>query len=234
MRFPGWMRWRSPVFLHFRVAGDRLAPLLPRGVHLDTHQAGPWLSLLALEAVGPLPRFAAPVAGAVLRYRQVSLRTYVIGEEGPGVCVLETWTDRRLPALGARVLGVKHRRVRRIEITNDGPDVTVRARGLTFVGRATGVPALAPPGSLEELLLERRWLYARLPGGHPYALHVTYPPWRRQRLEWSRCELPQHPLLDGAEGPVLAELGQDQEMVLVEAVDEAAERSPLFLELETP
>src|SRR5690349_11387310 len=112
-RVAGRMGWAHPLFIHFRIDPRRLAPLLRDGVaeHLsiDRRDGAAWLTIAALRMTGPLPRLGGAIGRARAgRYRQVNLRTYVTGERGPGIVLLETEVDRRLPQLAARMVGMPY------------------------------------------------------------------------------------------------------------------------------
>ena len=237
MRLPAWMRWHFPIFAHFEVPAARLEEHLPPGVRLDRHEGAAWLSLAALEATGPLPRFAAPLGErGLLRYRQINVRTYVLGEAGPGIALLHTWVDRALPAMSARMIGMRYRRMRPLTVEVEEGRAQIRGRGIDLEGRVQfdGRGVLAVEGTLEHFLLERYVAYGALPTGQPYALRIQHAPWRFYRVEWESCELSGVPLLERAGEPVVSHLGSDQEVLVVEATRFAEERQALSLELETP
>lgn len=213
------MAWRDPVFAHFRSDAERLARRLPSGLELDRFDGEAWVSLVALEAEGPAPR-VAPTLGKLLRYRQVNFRTYVRGEEGPGIVLLDTWVDRRLPALGARLLGMPYHVRRPLEVRFEEDRVSVRAPGTALSGRVAA-EAPAPPVGLERFLLERYWAYGQFPGGHVYAVQITHEPWRVRTVDWTEAEVGQFPLALGA--PHAGAIGQSLELAIVRArADEAA------------
>ena len=105
----GAMRWRQTFFVHWLVPADTLTPRLPRGVTLDRWRGHAVASLSAIDVEGPAPRalLQTPVAH-LFRYRQLNLRTYVEGPEGPGLTLLETRIDRVTWALGARLAGMPY------------------------------------------------------------------------------------------------------------------------------
>jgi uncharacterized protein len=209
----GVMAWRDPVFAHFRSDAERLAALLPSGLELDRFDGEAWVSVVALEAVGPAPR-VAPTLGKLLRYRQVNLRTYVRGEEGPGIYLLDTWVDRRLPALGARLLGMPYHVRRPLEVRFEEDRVSVRGPGTVLAGRVAA-EAPAPPVGVERFLLERYWAYGQLPGGHVYAVGITHEPWRVRAIAWTEVAVERFPLAVGP--PRSGAIGQSLELAIVRA-----------------
>jgi len=150
------------------------------------------------------------------RSLHVHFRAHVIGEHGPGIALLDTVVDRRLPALGARLVGMPYRVLRPIALALDDspslvtPDLRVTARPLDEEHALR-------PATLAAFALDRYWLYGRLPGGFAYALRIAHAPWRVRTVE-PRVELLCDPLLPSLRGtPVGAHLGDEQEVALVEA-----------------
>src|SRR5689334_14920941 len=88
------MRWRRTLFVHWLVPAELLASRLPHGTTLDLWHGHGVVSLVALEV------------DALLRYRQLNLRTYVDGRAGPGMTILAARVDRISYALGQRLAGM--------------------------------------------------------------------------------------------------------------------------------
>jgi uncharacterized protein YqjF (DUF2071 family) len=219
------MHLASPLFVHWRARPAALEAALPAGVALDRFEGRALVTLVALEARGPMPKLGSSLGqGRAGRYRQVSLRTYARGERGPGVVLLDTAVDRRLTALSARLLGMPYRVARPIELTV-GDEVSLITPDLRLSGRTVCAgPALAAPGTLEQFALERSWIYGRLPGGLGYGVRIAHAPWHIRAVALDEVVLTGAlPALAGADGPVAAELGDEQNVALVEL---AALRAP--------
>ncbi len=214
----GVMRWSRCLFVHWRVDGARLLPLLPPGVLLDAYRGDALVSLAALEVRGPLPKLGSSVtlAGS-RRYRQVNLRTYVVGEHGPGIALLETWVDRRLPQLGARLVGMPYRVARPISLSV-GDQVSLITPDVRVSGRTVDEPRPTAPATLEHFALDRMWLYGRLPGGFGYGVQVAHAPWIWRPAEVHVEFAGPLPLVDGAGEPIAAEVAEHQDVAVVAVV----------------
>ena len=160
--------WRHLGFLHWPVASDVLAPLLPPGLDVDTFDGLAYLGVVPFTIpLSRTPRLGLPVAPA---FHELNLRTYVHRDgRDPGVWFFSLDAASRLAVAGARVgyhLPYFHARMS-MELS-DGPFITYQSRRLTagltaeFSGRyrPTGPAAPAAVGSLEFFLAERYLLYA--------------------------------------------------------------------------
>ena len=97
-------RWRDVAFLHWRVAPEVVAPLLPSGISPDIEGGSSWVGLIAFELadarVGP---FATP--GQWGSFTEVNVRLYGVDAEGRRGVVFRSLEASSLPAvLAARAL----------------------------------------------------------------------------------------------------------------------------------
>lgn len=96
--------WRDAAFLHWRIAPDLVAPLLPRGTRPDVHDGGTWVGLIAFELrdarvapFGPVPFFGS--------FTEVNVRLYAVDDAGRRGVVFRSLEAASLPAvLAARAL----------------------------------------------------------------------------------------------------------------------------------
>src|SRR3954462_6044449 len=147
----GAMRWRQTFYGHWFVPADTLAARLPKHVTLDLWRGHAVASLVAIDVEGPAPRalLQTPVAH-LFRYRQLNLRTYVDGPEGPGMTLLETRIDRVTYALGARLAGMPYHLGRQLVYEVHAASIELRARGMATTGLVSDVGASElVPGTLE-------------------------------------------------------------------------------------
>lgn len=175
----GWFRWEDILFAHWRVPARELKPRLPEGVTLDLHKGRAWASLVALNAIGPVPKpLTNPGFEPILGYAQVNVRTYVNGPHGPGIVLLDTRVNSMIAALGASLLGQPYRYaagmtvdrgVTRQRIVVPGGDVDASI--------ASGAPATTVDGTLASFLVDRFVVYGALPGGTLYAARIEHEPW---------------------------------------------------------
>ena len=172
-----WFTWDKPAFVHWIV--PELAVQVPDGLELDRWQGDPVVSLVGLHAVGPAPRaWVRSRFAPASSYTQVNLRTYVRGPAGPGILLIDTRVDRRLP-VAARLLGNPYHFDGETAVAIEAGHVTLHARGIEVEGIVSGdEPGEQPRGSFDAFVLERYQTFARLPGGLVYVTSIRHRPWR--------------------------------------------------------
>lgn len=180
----GGMRWFQTFYVHWIVPAGTLAERLPHGTTLDLWRGHAVVSMVAIDVEGPAPRklLQTPMAH-LFRYRQLNLRTYVDGPEGPGMTLLETRIDRPTYALAARLAGMPYHLDRQLTYEVRTASLALRARGLSIDALVSDVPASPlPEGSLEQFACERYRAYAQLPVGRTLCVQISHPPWRARPL----------------------------------------------------
>lgn len=222
----GSMRWRQTFYAHWLVPADTLTGRLPRGTTLDSWRGHAVASLVAIDVEGPAPRALLETAMAPLfRYRQLNLRTYVDGPEGPGMTLLETRIDRVTYALGARLAGMPYHLDRQLVYEVHAASLELRARGLHTTGLVSDVGASElARGTLEYFACERYRAYAQLPVGRTLCVQIAHPPWR------ARPVVLQEPLTPAPLGlavdvpPASAQLCEEVEAVVEHVAVPAGDR----------
>lgn len=96
--------WRNVAFVHWRVAAEVVAPLLPEGVAPDEFDGSTWVGLIAFELgdarIGPFPPSRAWGS-----FTEVNVRLYGIDEQGRRGVVFRSLEASSLPAvLAARAI----------------------------------------------------------------------------------------------------------------------------------
>lgn len=174
----GWFRWDDILFTHWRVPARELKARLPDGVTLDLHKGRAWVSLVATNTIGPVPRqLITPTLEPVLGYAQINIRTYVVGPQGPGIVFLDTRVSSIVAALGASMMGQPYRYAAAASVAQTRTRAQVTVPGGTIdASIAPGAPATAVPGSLAHFLVERYVVYAALPTGLLYATRISHEP----------------------------------------------------------
>jgi uncharacterized protein YqjF (DUF2071 family) len=208
------LRWRQTLFVHWLVPPEALASRLPAGVTLDSWRGHAVVSLVVVELEGPAPQalLNSPM-GNLVRHRQLSVRTYVDGPDGPGLVPLETRVDRLSYALSARLSGLPHRLDRQLRYEVHDSALTLRADGLALDGVIAAVPpATLAPGSLERFATARERLYAAQPGGRLDCLTLAHPEWRARPVTLASPLPP--PGLDVDAAPASAHVCEDLEVVV--------------------
>lgn len=154
---------RDVLFAHWPIDPDDLRPHVPDPLALDTYDEDAWLGVVALDVAEagtrPLPvRRSFPI---------LNCRTYVRVDSDPGVYFLTVDAgDRLAGTLGRRVFGLP---VRRAEVAVDRRRADVEFRSRRSSGprparfearyRPDGDPFRAEPGSIEDVLIERKRFY---------------------------------------------------------------------------
>jgi uncharacterized protein YqjF (DUF2071 family) len=173
--------WRHLGFLHWPIAPDEIARLLPPGLEVDTFDGVTFVGIVPFTI--PLTRtgFGVPMAPA---FHEINMRTYVhrAGRD-PGVWFFSLDATSRLAVAGARLWYGLPYFAAEIALDEAGESVHYRSRrhgtGASFDARyqPAGEVAPAAPGSLEFFLAERYVLYARSRRGLRTARvhHAPYP-----------------------------------------------------------
>lgn len=185
------MRWLDLLFAHWPVPADTLRPLIPDGLDVDTFDGRAWLGVVPfrMEDVGPRFLPAPPGPGA---FPEINVRTYVRRNGRGGVWFLSLDAASRLAVEGARIaFHVPYYRARMAVTTHDGwvdyrsRRIDSRGAPASFVARyrPIGPVDLAPPGSLEAFLTDRRGLYAVNGRGTISWTAIRHAPWPLQPAE---------------------------------------------------
>jgi uncharacterized protein YqjF (DUF2071 family) len=181
------MHWLDLAFVHWPVAPERAAPLLPPGVRPDVLDGVSYLGLVALRmrGIGPLGLPGVPYLGS---FPEANVRLYSVGPDGRrGVVFLSLDAARLLPAVTGRA-GLRLRyhwagmRMRRAgdEITYasrrrwPGPAARLRLR------IRVGEP-VAEPSALEHFVTARWGLHQQWYGGRVCYLPNEHPRWQLHR-----------------------------------------------------
>jgi uncharacterized protein YqjF (DUF2071 family) len=211
------IRWRQTLFVHWLVPPDvlnRRLPPNPSGLTLDSWRGHGVVSLVVVELDGPAPQalLDSPM-GNLVRHRQLSVRTYVDGPDGPGLMPLETRVDRLSYALSARLSGLPHRLDRHLRYEVRDSTLTLRADGLALDGTIASVPPeTLAPGSLERFATARERLYAAQPGERLQRVALVHPEWRARPVTLAQSLSPPGLAIDVA--PASAHVCEDLEVVL--------------------
>ncbi len=185
----GWswsQSWLDLAFLHWRLPADRLRPLLPAGLELETFDGTAWIGVVPFR-MRIRPRFVPPVPRLGF-FPEINVRTYVRAGDKPGVWFLSldarnplaVWAARRffhLPYHRARMkAGLEPDGVRYASRRVHG-EAVFHARY-----RPTSAVYEAAPGTLDHFLTERYCLYASGPRGL-LRIDVHHAPWPLQKAE---------------------------------------------------
>ncbi len=185
------MRWELLTYLHWPVAPEAVAALLPRGLVPDVHGGHAWIGLVPfrMARIDLAGRLKLPQGS----FPETNVRTYVVGPDGgrgvyfhsldvpylaPTVVARTTY---RLPycwsrmRLGARGDERGYLAVRRWP-SADG----ARSRVIVGVGERLQDHEVTP---LDDFLSARWSLYDVTPGGRVIRAHVEHPAWTLRQAE---------------------------------------------------
>ncbi|MBZ2187043.1 MAG: DUF2071 domain-containing protein [Bryobacter sp.] len=184
--------WRDLLFAHWPVEAGRIAPLLPAGLEVDTHEGQAWVGIVPFRMSGVRPRFLPAVPG-LSDFPELNLRTYVVARGGersrPGVYF---WSlDATQPvavAIARRFFHLAYRhavmrceqRGEWIEYSSRRREGEGRAAELFCRYRGTGP---APRTGLGEFLTSRYCLYTADAAGRLYRGEIDHAPWPLENAE---------------------------------------------------
>lgn len=181
--------WRDLVMLNYEVDPGLVAKHVPRGTELDAFQGRVFVSLVGFRFLRtklfgflPLPLHS--------NFEEVNLRFYVKRREGEeerrGVVFIREIVPRFAVAQIARLAYGENYvcRPMRHTVRKNGAGVTTEYQwqaGREWCGlraEATGTPAYAAEGSVEQFITEHYWGYSAQQGGGCMEYHVSHVPWR--------------------------------------------------------
>jgi uncharacterized protein len=176
--------WHDLLFAHWRIPPDRMRPLVPPQLTLDTADGQCWVGIVPFwmsgiraRGVPPLPRLSC--------FAELNVRTYVRYGDKPGVYFFSLDAANRAAVWVARTFyHLPYFLAAMSTFERDGSILysSIR-RGIAAEFRGTYKPTspVRQPacGSLEHWLTERYCLYTVL-DGHVYRCEIHHPPWPLQ------------------------------------------------------
>jgi uncharacterized protein len=170
---------RDVLFVHWRVALDELARLLPPELPLDTFEGEAWLGVTCFRMEGFRVRGLPPVPG-LSSFPQLEVLTYVTLDDRPGVWLFSLEAGKPLIVEAAKRTHRLPAYRAEIAIAEESGGVLFAASrdGLAFKAQYAGAgqPFTAPAGSLERFLVERYAVYTA-DGGRLYRADLHHAPW---------------------------------------------------------
>jgi uncharacterized protein YqjF (DUF2071 family) len=182
------MTWLDLAFLHWPLEPQRLRPLIPPHLELDTFDGQAWLGIVPFRMENVRPRFV-PRLPWLSAFPELNVRTYVTAGGKPGVWFFSLDATNRFAVRAARTAW--HLRYFDAEIC-----IVPRGDGVHYTSRRThrGAPSAvftasygpagearhSLPGTLEYFLTERYCLYAQDARGRAWRGAVHHLPWPLQ------------------------------------------------------
>jgi uncharacterized protein len=184
----GFQRWDRLLFLHWAVPAERLRPLVPPRLELDTWEGSAYVSMTPFTVRRAHLRGVPPLPG-ISTFHEINVRTYVrLGGVDPAVwffsldaasamAVAAARVSLRLPYCYARIARGTDGSRQKYDAARLLPDARAAFSGSWTAG---GTPAPARPGTLEHFLVERYLLFSRAFGDKLFRLQVRHDPWALQ------------------------------------------------------
>jgi uncharacterized protein YqjF (DUF2071 family) len=228
-----YQRWEDLLFLHWPVAPEVVAEILPPGLRVDTFDGQAWIGVVPFSMRAVRPRFLPAVKG-LSHFPELNLRTYVVDEQGrPGVWFYSLDTPKRLANWIARTFFNLNYRLAQMHLHQQGACIKYSSKlwmgeewdePQKYEWERIGEATSASPGSLEFFLVERYRLFAynqkteRLFTGSvhhaPYRVQsVTLSHYTKRLFELNGMAEP-----DGPPASVLASAGVDVRIYPMERV----------------
>jgi uncharacterized protein YqjF (DUF2071 family) len=185
------MTWEDLLFAHWPVPADSLAPLIPKGLTLETFEGYAWLGIVPFRMTGVRWRFLPPIPGTAA-FPELNVRTYVTAGGKPGVWFFSLDAASRLAVRGARWSFHLPYYDAEMETKRSAEEVEYRSRRTHAGAPAAEFKARYAPvgpvyaskeGTLEHFLTARYCLYAGGARGRLWRGEIHHPPWPLQRAE---------------------------------------------------
>lgn len=176
--------WNDLLFAHWRYESERLRPLVPSELQLDTYDGTCWVAVAPFHMSGIRARFAPYIPGASA-LPELNVRTYVTYKGKPGVYFFSLDAASHLAVWAARTtykLPYFYATMRVAERDGWIHYESSRTRSAAeFQGRyrAAGAVELRPVGSLEHWLTERYCLYTVI-NNIVHRAEIHHPQWPLQ------------------------------------------------------
>ncbi len=181
------MTWSELLFAHWPVDPSVLAPLLPKGLTLDTLDGKAWIGVVPFLMSDIAPR-CCPSIPKLSRFLELNVRTYVIYDNKPGVWFFSLDAANRMAVRAARATFNLPYMDATMSLTKDDSAVITYRSERTHRGespatfdasyRAIGDTYYAQLGTLEHWLTARYCLYSVDRQGHLYRGEIDHTPWK--------------------------------------------------------
>lgn len=186
-------RWSELAYVHWPVAPELVAPLLPRGTFPDVIDGVTWVGLVpfvmqrvTILGTPPLPYLSS--------FAETNVRLYAHDGRRRGVVFRSLEAARLLPVVAAQASYHLPYRWARMRVLRDGARLTYTTRrrwpgprgAASTVAVEVGEPLV--PGELEHFLSARWGLFSTWYGGKTAYAPVEHPPWPLHRARLLRLD----------------------------------------------
>lgn len=178
--------WREVTFVHWAVAPETVARLLPEGTEPDTLDGVTFIGLVPF-LMHPIGGRVGPRLPYVGTFCETNVRLYSVDAEGRrGVVFLSLDASRLVPVLGARISARLPYKWASMSLARDGDVITYSSRRIWPERASCRVVVRAgPPKRPTELdhFLTARWGLHLAWHGRTLYLPNDHPPWPLHRAE---------------------------------------------------
>ena len=181
--------WGKLAFMHWPVPVEKLRPLVPRGLEIETFDGTAWLGLVPFTMWGIRHPWLPPIPGTSA-FHEFNVRTYVRHPLGPGVWFFSLDAANRLAVWGARRLYGLPYYFAEMKLREERGAIYYRSERrekppMKFEARwRPGEPLpQSKPGSLEFFLTERYRLYTGTDERLGTAT-IEHVPWPLRSVAW--------------------------------------------------
>ena len=186
-----FQRWHELLFAHWPIPAERVRPLVPSALGLDTFDGLAWIGIVPFRMTRVRLR-GTPALPGLSAFPELNVRTYVRHGERRGVWFFSLDAASRLAVRAARSWFHLPYFDAEMECAERAGEIHYRssrthrgAPAAEFRGRyAPSTPIeLARPGTLEHFLTERYCLFAAGPRGRLLRGDIHHSPWPLQRAQ---------------------------------------------------
>jgi uncharacterized protein YqjF (DUF2071 family) len=182
--------WGKLLFMHWRMDEERLRPLIPAGLEIDTFDGSAWIAVVPFTMwdIRPLPPYVPPIPGLNAMH-ELNVRTYVHLDGVPGVWFFSLDCNNAAVVVGARTFYY-------LPYYNAEIELQQRETAIDYLLHRTDDPPAGfhaswqireplpttSPDSLEFFLTERYCLYSE----HKEAIYwsrIYHQPWPLQKAD---------------------------------------------------
>jgi uncharacterized protein YqjF (DUF2071 family) len=178
--------WLDVIFVHYRIAPENLAPLVP--LPLDLFRGDAYVSLVAFTQSRLRPtmggRLAELLVAPLAQHEFLNVRTYVRHGDDRGIFFMAEWIPNRLAAfIGPRTYGLPYR-LGRLNYRGMRREIAAAGRRLKIegMGETRETLMLRVGNALDEFLLERYTAFTHR-NGVIRRFDVAHEPWSHQRVK---------------------------------------------------
>ena len=186
--------WGKLLFMHWRIPGEALRPLVPEGLTIDSFDGSAWIGVIPFTMWGirGFPPLLPPVPG-LSSLHELNVRTYVHLDGVPGVLFFSLDANSSIAVMTARTLFNLPYFNAEIKLDQQGQTIIYTSRRTETRTPAAQLDVTwkigeplpeSAPGTLEFFLTERFCLYTAR-DNNLYRARIHHPHWPLRRAELS-------------------------------------------------